>query len=276
MKDALISNDDIRGLHPIFRGKHGDKIIDFGIKISALHVPNEIYNRSKHLRGPYFCKDVLDKLEIKRVLRNEEVLDKFKNSPFITVSNHPYGHIDGLSIIEAVASRTKNYKMMVNHILGLIDTMSDNVITVNPLINEQKNKITFAGIRESIAHLKENNPMGFFPAGAVSNLYFKNGRFIIEDREWQSAVLKIIQKAKVPVIPIHISGNNSTSFYLSRILGWKFRNLRLCHELYNKKGKELMLTFGDPIMPETIKQFKSGTQQLGYFLKSTTYTLGKI
>ena len=275
MKEALISRNDLRSLHPVFQSKHGDKIIDFGIKISALHVPNEIYNRSKHLRGAIFCKDVLDKLEIKRTLRNVEIIDDFKSSPFITVSNHPYGHIDGIAVIEAIASRTGNYKMMVNHILGLIDTMADNFITVNPLINEEKNKVTFAGIRESIAHLKENNPMGFFPAGAVSNLYFKKGRFIIEDREWQPAVLKIIQKAGFPVIPIHISGYNSTSFYLSRILGWKFRNLRLCHELYNKKGKEIVLTFGEPIMPETIKQFNGDTQQLGDFLKRTTYKLGK-
>ncbi|MBF6596641.1 MAG: 1-acyl-sn-glycerol-3-phosphate acyltransferase [Fermentimonas sp.] len=275
MKDALISNDDIRSMHPIFQGKHGDKIIDLGIKISALHVPNEIYNRSKHLRGANFCKDVLDNLAIKRILKNVEVLDEFNDSPFITVSNHPYGHIDGIAIIEAISSRTGHYKMMVNHILGLIDTMAENFITVNPLINEEKNKVTFAGIRESIAHLRENYPMGFFPAGAVSNLYFKKGRFIIEDREWQPAVLKIIQKAGIPVIPIHISGFNSTSFYLSRIFGWKFRNLRLCHELYNKKGKEMVLTFGEPIMPKTIKQFNDGTQQLGDFLKRTTYTLGK-
>ena len=275
MKDALISSDDIRGLHPVFQGKHGDKLIELGIKISALHVPNEIYNRSKHLRGADFCKDVLDKLEIKRIIRNAEVLKDVEGSPFITVSNHPYGHIDGIAVIEALASRTDNYKMMVNHILGLIDTMSDNFITVNPLINEEKNKVTFAGIRESIAHLKGNNSMGFFPAGAVSNLYFKNGRFVLEDREWQPAVLKIIQKAGFPVIPIHVSGHNSISFYFSRIFGWKFRNLRLCHELYNKRGKEMVLTFGEPIMPETIKQFNSGTKLLGDFLKRITYSLGK-
>ncbi len=56
MKDALISRDELRELHPVLQGKYGDRLIDFGIKISALHVPNEIYNRSKHLTGPAFCK----------------------------------------------------------------------------------------------------------------------------------------------------------------------------------------------------------------------------
>ncbi len=115
--------------------------------------------------------------------------------------------------------------------------------------------------------------MGFFPAGAVSNLYFKKGKFVIEDRDWQPAVLKIIQKLQVPVIPMHISGRNSQSFYLSRILGWRFRNLRLCHELYNKKGKEMVITFGDPVMPEEIKQYGNDTARLGEFLKAKTYAL---
>ncbi len=274
MKDALISRDEIRGLHPVFRGKYGDSLIDFGVRVSALHVPNEIYDRSKHLTGHEFCKDVLDKLEIKRILRNIEVLDNFKDKPFITVSNHPYGHIDGIAVIETFASRVNNYKIMVNYILGLIDTMADNFITVNPLKNEEKNKVTFAGIRDSIAHIQKKHPMGFFPAGAISNLYLKNRRFVIEDREWQPAVLKIIQKAGVPVIPVHISGRNSKSFYLSRIFGWKFRNLRLCHELYNKKGKEMIITLGEPIMPEIIKRINGDTVKLGKFLKDKTYSLG--
>lgn len=273
MKETLISRDELRGLHPVLRGKYGDRLIDFGVRISALHVPNEIYNRSKHLKGPAFCKDVLDKLGIKRIIRNGDILQEFKNTPFITVSNHAYGHIDGIAAIETVGSKVDNYKMMVNIILSFVDTMAENFITVNPMKNEEKNRFTFAGIRESIAHLREGHPMGFFPAGAVSNLYFRKGRYVIEDREWQPAVLKIIQKLQVPVIPMHISGQNSRSFYLSKVLGWKFRNLRLCHELYNKKGKEMVITLGNPVMPDEIIQFGEDIAGLGEFLKARTYAL---
>jgi len=275
MKDILVSRDDIRKLHPVFRGKYGDKIIDFGLKISALHVPNEIYNRSKHLSGPAFCKDVLDKLGIKRTIRYADILDEFKNKPFITVSNHAYGHIDGIAVIETVGSHVANYKMMVNVFLSLIDTMSENFISVNPMKNSEKKGITYAGIRESIAHLRQGYPMGFFPAGAVSNLYMRKGRLVVEDQEWQAAALKIIQKVNVPVIPIHISGHNSWSFYFSKIFGWQVRNLRLCHELYNKKGKEMVITVGDPIMPEEFSRSGDQIRQMGEFLKGRTYALGK-
>ena len=273
MKDSLISRDDLRRLSPVLRGKYGDRLIDFGVRISALHIANEIYNRSNHLMGPAFCKDVLDKLEITRTLRNEKILEEFKNVPFITVSNHAYGHIDGIAAIETVGSRVTHYKMMVNLILSFVDTIAENFITVYPIKNGEKNRYTFAGIKESIAHLREGHPMGFFPAGAVSNLYFRKGKYVIEDREWQPAVLKIIQKVQVPVIPMHISGRNSTSFYLSKVLGWQFRNLRLCHELYNKKGKEVVITFGDPVMPDKIKQFGEDITGLGEYLKAQTYAL---
>lgn len=275
MKDILVSRDDIRKLHPVFRGKYGDKIIDFGLKISALHVPNEIYDRSKHLIGPAFCKDVLDKLGIKRTVRNADILDEFKNKPFITVSNHAYGHIDGIAVIETVGSHVANYKMMVNVFLSLIDTMSENFISVNPMKNSDKKGITYAGIRESIAHLRQGYPMGFFPAGAVSNLYMRKGRLVVEDQEWQVAALKIIHKVNVPVIPIHISGHNSWSFYFSKIFGWQVRNLRLCHELYNKKGKEMVITVGKPIMPEEFSRSGDQIMQMGEFLKGRTYALGK-
>ncbi|MDR0422233.1 MAG: hypothetical protein LBH72_04380 [Proteiniphilum sp.] len=274
MKDVLISREEMRALHPVFRGKRGDKIIDLSMKISGLDIANKIYDRSKHLTGPAFCKDVLDKLEITRTVRNAEVLDTFKNRPFITVSNHPYGHIDGIAAIETVGSRVRYYKMMVNVVLGLVDTMAENFITVNPMMYAEKSSITFAGIKESFDHVRAGFPLGFFSAGAVSNLVFRRGRITVEDRKWQQAVIKIIQKVHVPVIPMHISGRNSLPFYMSKIFGYKFRTLRLCHELYNKKGKEIVVTFGEPVMPDKIASFEDDMPRLGQYLKEKTYALG--
>lgn len=273
MKDTLISHEDIRALHPIFRGRYGEKIIDIGMKLAALDVPNEIYNSLKHLNGHAFSKGLLDKLEIKRRVENADVLEGLKHRSFITVSNHSYGHVDGIALIETMGSRVQNWKIMVNFILGMVDTLSDYFITVNPYKNREQSRETMAGIKESLTHLKEGNPLGFFPAGAISNLYFKKGKFIIEDRKWQPAVIKIINRAKVPVIPIHISGYNSLSFYLSRIFGWQARTLRLCHEFNNKRGKEMVLTFGEPIMPDKIEEFNNDLNKLGDFLRVKTYAL---
>jgi hypothetical protein len=38
----------------------------------------------------------------------------------------------------------------------------------------------------------------------------------------------------------------------------------------------MILTFGDPILPEEIGHFEDDTQALGRFLKARTYALGRI
>ena len=273
MKDKLIGVEDVRKVHSIFRGKHGDFLAKKGLKISGLENVNSVYDYSKHLTGVDFCTHLLDGLEIKRRVRNEEILEKYKDQPFITVSNHAYGHVDGIANIELVGSYQPKYKMMVNFILGMIDTMSDHFITVNPYNPDVFNKVSsLSGIKECIAHLNEGNPLGLFPAGAISNLIRKNKKWIIEDREWQSSVLKLIKFADVPIIPIHISGRNSNIFYLLGLLDWRLRNLRLGHELYNKKDKEMIFTVGEPITLKEQSNY-SDLESFGHFLKTKTYAL---
>ena len=273
MKDKLIGLEDVRKVHSIFRGKHGDYLAKKGVRISGLDNINSVYDYSKHLTGIDFCTHLLDGLGIKRMVKNEEILEKYKDQPFITVSNHAYGHVDGIANIELVGSYQPKFKMMVNFILGMIDTMSEQFITVNPYNPDVFNKVSsLSGIKECIAHLNGGNPLGLFPAGAISNLVRNNGKWVVEDREWQPSVLKLIKFAEVPIIPIHISGGNSKLFYLLGLVDWRLRNLRLGHELYNKKNKEMIFTVGEPISLKEQSSF-SDLQSFGRFLKAKTYVL---
>lgn len=275
MKDKLLTLEDIRKVHPIFRKRYGDTLAKMALKISGLDNVNKVYDHSKHLTGIDFCTHLLDGLEMKRTVRNGEILEQYKDLPFITVSNHSYGHVDGIAYIEMVGSYQPNFKMMVNFLLGMIDTMSDHFITVNPYNPEVFNKVSsLSGIKECIAHLRQGNPLGLFPGGAISNLNRINGKWSIEDRDWQPSVLKLIKFAKVPIIPIHISGGNSSFFYSLGLIDWRLRNLRLGHELYNKKGKEIIFTVGQPITLQEQNSY-SDLELFGKFLKTKTYELNK-
>ena len=275
MKDKLISLEDIKKVHPVFRGKYGDYFAKKGLRLSGLDNVNKVYDHSKHLTGIDFCTHLLDDLQIKRIVRNEEILEKYKDQPFIAVSNHAYGHVDGIANIELIGSYQPNFKMMVNFILGMIDTMADHFITVNPYEPDVFNRVSsLSGIKECIAHLQQGYPLGLFPAGAISNLIRKNGKWRIEDRDWQPSVLKLIKFANVPVIPIHISGRNSSFFYMLGLIDWRLRNLRLGHELYNKKDKEMIFTVGEPISVKEQAKY-SDLDSFGRFLKTKTYELRK-
>ena len=274
MKEILISDDEIKQFHPLFRGKHGPKAIKLIRKIAGLDIACRLYDKSKHLKGIEFTTDLLNNLGIKRTVINDAVLNEFKDKPFIVVANHPNGHVDGISLIETVGSRVNNFKVMVNYLLGIIDTMDENFIKVNPYTDSINKHVSVSGIKESISHMQSGNPMGFFPAGSVSRLKFKNGRFVLHDRDWQESVVKLIQRAKLPVIPVYIDSRNSYGFYATRLIHWSLQTLALCHQFENKEGKEIRLIFGKPIVPEKIKEFKN-IKQLASFLRQKTYDLAE-
>ncbi len=273
MKEKLISVDDIRKLHSIFRGKLGKPLIKLAMKLTGMNKVNRIYDTSKQYKGVEFCKHLLNDVGVTIVIENREVLKQFDNQAFITVSNHAYGHIDGITAIDVVGSVRPDYKMMVNFILGMIDTMAMNFITVNPFQSGKlANKSSLDGVKQCIQHLKEGHPLGFFPAGAVSKTKLKGLKMIVEDREWQPSVIKLIKGSKVPVIPMYFSGKNSWFFNFLDLIDWRLRSLRLGHEVYNKRGKTIHVRFGEPIMPDEIAKYND-LDELGCFLKNRTYAL---
>lgn len=275
MKEKLISAEEIKSIHPIFRGRFGDILIKMVMSITGLNKVNRVYDTSKQYEGVAFCDHLLKDVGVKVVIENREVLDQFKDQAFITVSNHAYGHIDGITAIDVVGSVRSDYKMMVNFILAMIDTMSMHFIAVNPYQKGTvSNKSSLDGVKQCIAHVKAGHPLGFFPAGAVSKTKLKGLKMTVRDREWQPSVIKLIKGVKVPVVPMYFSGNNSWFFNLLDLVDWRLRSLRLGHEVYNKRGKTIHVRFGEPIMPDEIARH-TDLDELGEFLKDKTYALAK-
>jgi len=271
MKEKLIDQDEIRGLHPLLRGRLGNVVVKMIFSFTGINKVNGVYDGSKHQTGVGFVTDLLDRQGIIRIVENQEILDSFQNQSFITVSNHPFGHIDGIIAISIVAAKRKDFKMMVNWMLNRIDTMEENFIGVNPYVKGSKMasvKSSIGGVKQCLEHIRNAHPIGFFPAGGVSSSHLT----YTKDREWQIPVLKLIQKAKVPVIPMYISGTNSWLYRFLGFIDWRLRMVRLLHEVTNKKGKKIHIRLGDPISVEEQAQFKT-VEALGEFLKAKTYLL---
>ncbi len=236
---------------------------------------NAIHSRWAYDTGAAFARHLVDD-EFKFTLRvdNEEVLDRFPEGPFITVSNHPFGGMDGIILIDLVGRHRPDYKVMVNMFLWNISAMRSVFIPVDAIKTDdpEKRKVTMQGIRDAMKQVKEGHPLGFFPAGAVSKI---DGSLHIRDREWQSSVIRLIQQLKVPVIPIYFHGHNSAFFNILGLIDWRLRSLRLPRELFNMRGKEVHISIGEPIMPEAQAQYHS-LEELGSFLREQTYSLSRL
>ncbi|MDR2954827.1 MAG: lysophospholipid acyltransferase family protein [Prevotella sp.] len=275
MKEKLLDYNEISKMSPILRGPLEKPLVKFAMKLTGMDKVNRIYDASKQYEGVEFCKHLLKDVGVNIIVENEDVIRQYEGKAFITVSNHAYGHIDGIAAIATVGSIRPDYKMMVNFILGMIDTMAPNFIAVNPFQSGKiASKSSFEGIKQSIDHIKNGHPLGFFPAGAVSKTKVRHWKMEVEDREWQEPVLKLIKKSKVPVIPMYFSGKNSWFFNFLDLVNWRLRTLRLGHEVYNKRGKNIHLRFGEPILPDELAKY-SDIKEFGEFLKAKTYALAK-
>lgn len=223
--------------------------------------------------GPEFTRHLIfDEFNIDLQVEGMEILEQFKEGPFITVSNHPFGHIDGITLIYIVTRIRPEYKVMVNMILNHISAMRPNFIAVDQSASAdpEKRRVSVAGVREAMSMLRDGKPVGFFPAGAIG-MTDKDG--IIVDRPWQPIILQIIQKAKVPVIPIYFHGTNSAYFNFLGHHSVPLRTANLVCELMKKKNKPMRVTIGQPVSVEKQAEFGRDYEALGWYLRMQTYDL---
>ena len=159
---------------------------------------------------------------------------------------------------------------MVNRFLGRIKALESNFICVTPNGSERSapTKDSVQGIRDAIAHIRDGHPLGIFPSGAVSDLSIKDR--CIRDRQWQEAVLRLIKKMNVPVVPVHFLDRNSNFYYSLGLIDWRIRLLRLPAEVFNKNGKKTRIAIGQIITPQQQEEIRD-PEQFGLFLRNKVY-----
>ncbi len=272
VRPDVINLKDIEKLMPAAaRFPHLVKWLMHLLKIDEV---NRVHGKfSRTTAGPEFVRHLMeDDFRIPVQVDNLEVLERFKEGPFITVSNHPFGSVDGIALIYLVTQVRPEYKVMVNMILNQLSAMRPNFIAVDQAASPdpEKRRVSVAGIREAIGMLKEGKPVGFFPAGAIGKTD-KDG--IIVDRPWQPAILQIIGKAKVPVIPIYFHGTNSRLFNWLGHHSIALRTAMLPREMFSKRGKPMHVTIGEPVSVEKQAEFGRDYEALGQYLRQATYSL---
>lgn len=202
---------------------------------------------------------------------NEEDLQKIpRTGAFITISNHPFGGLDGIILIKLLSRIRPDYKVTANFLLKKIVPIQDYFMGANPFENHKSISGT-GGIKEALSHLAEGKPLGLFPAGEVSAYQAESNN--VEDKEWGNSALKLIKMANVPVIPVYFKGSNSILFHLLGLIHPMLRTVKLPSELLNKKNRVVKLRIGNPISVETQNSF-ADLVQYGKFLRAKTYLLG--
>ena len=269
-KTAVLDADDVIAMVPKLAGHR--RLVERLLHWLSVDKVNAVHAHNCETSGPAFVEGLLRDFDIKLRVDGLDVLDNLPEGPFITVSNHPFGALDGITLIHLVASRRPEYKVMVNMILGRIWAMEPNFIAVDPMSSNDpaKKAVSVNGIRQAIDQVRSGRPLGFFPAGAVSKVNWR-GRLV--DRRWQPNVIRIIKKLEVPVIPIYFHGSNSWFFNFLGVVCWQLRTLRLPSEVFRKCHTTIHISVGNPITVEEQRAHAGSIDELGRYLKDTTYQL---
>lgn len=236
------------------------------LKISTL---NKIYDRNKHLSDLEFLNAILDEFQIKFEIPEEDLKRLPKEGPYITISNHPLGGIDGILLLKLMVEKELKFKIIANFLLHRIEPLKPYVMPVNPFENHKDAKSSVSGIKDALRHLSDGMPLGIFPAGEVST--YKDGKLVV-DKQWEEGAIKLIKKANVPVVPIYFHAKNSKLFYWLSKISDTLRTAKLPSELLTQKDRVIKVRIGKPISVAEQNEHET-TEAYSEFLRRKTYML---
>jgi putative hemolysin len=228
----------------------------------------ELYEQCQHQNGLAFVEQLLKQLHIK-VQFDAAELRRLPIGAFVAVANHPCGLIDGMVLLHVLGKVRPEVRAVANELLApLLPHLAAQLVLVNPERAAAGRNVP--GVRSLLRHLYNDVPLLLFPAGEVahSNIPFRPAM----DSAWNPTAGRLLDAARVPVVPIWLSGQNSTGFSLMGLVHPLLRTARLPAELLNKKGQTIQVRIGQPVVPAELDRLPAA-DRLAY-LRARVYALG--
>ena len=272
----ITAQDAAERLSPIFKGRKGKLLFDVAAGLTGVARINALHDRVDRAGIPYgapFAKGILDDIGVDFRIGNAERLRDLPGGPFIVVANHIYGHIDGICLLDLFGQQRPETKVLVNEMLTWIPGLAPNFIAVNPTLNARQtaSATSINGVKSVLLQIREGGPLCMFPSGAVADLKPKE-HWTLSERDWQDAAIRLIQKARVPVIPVRFFDRNSRFYFALGLIDYRVRFVRLFHEMFNKRGTHPRLGIGEIISVEE-QEKHTDLQDFKDYLRHSVYDM---
>ena len=244
----------------------------FLLRITGLHQLNTHYDRTKHLAILPYLSEVLAFAEANYSVSEKDLAKIPKKGAFITISNHPLGLLDGIILMDLMLKIRPDARFMTNYLLQRIAPLAPYLIPVNPFEKYRNQQSSLPGLKEGFHHLRSGGTVSIFPAGEVATKH----KGIIKDKDWEPGIMKFIQKAAVPVIPIHFRAQNSRLFYSLAALHPILRTTRIPKEFFSQKGKIIDVHIGKSILVEAQKNYSDSKSYTAFLRQKITLLGGEV
>lgn len=197
--------------------------------------------------------------------------------PLIFASNHPLGGLDGMIIAQMIhesrSSRgdSRPLKVIVNDLLMFMEPLAGLWAPVNKV-----GRLTKEQAQQQHALWESETDVLTFPAGICSRLQRIDGKWQIQDFEWQKNFIQRAREYQRDIVPIYFEGRNSKFFYtlayIRKLLHIKLNieMLYLVDEMYGAHGKHFKVHVLPPISYTSLDTSKSPREWAAY-IKQIVY-----
>ena len=264
----VVTNSDLKKALGM-KGVFGTCVAGLGYGFLRLGKINRLFDGAADYQGREFADHLLENMGITIDVSPEQLENIPKEGGFVMVSNHPFGGIEGVMLLSAIAKVRPDFKLMANFILSYIPNLKECFFSVNPFEKNPEWKSSVGGIKGAMLHIAAGNGLGVFPAGEVSRYHDHD---YPEDLPWSPSIARIIKNAGVPAIPVYWDGRNSKLFYAEDKIHTMLGTSRLTKELINKHDTCFNLQIGKPILPAEIATY-GNPKELAAYLRSRSYAL---
>lgn len=269
-RNTIIAKEEIK--KAINLGPLSEGFARLAMSVLRLNTINDVYSKIADKDGLDFVSAGLEELNVKIDINPEELKRIPKTGGFITISNHPFGGVDGVILLKLLLESGRTDSLLLgNFILKRIEKLSKYVISVDPFEGGRKGNVS--GIKTALTHVQNGGCLGIFPAGEVSTYYDDTDNKGIADKQWIPSMVRFMRKAEVPIVPIYFQGENSRLFHLLGLIHPILRTAKLPSELLNKDKQPIKVRIGYPISVAE-QNSHANIDKYGRFLRVKTYALG--
>lgn len=220
--------------------------------------------------GQCFSDRILEGMNVKVNISDEDLARIPKTGPVIVVANHPFGGIEGVVLMSILNKVRPDYKVLVNYILEMVPELRENFIGVDVFGTAAAMKKNIRPLMETMKWVKEGHLLGVFPSGEVSSIDLKSRR--VRDPKWQETIGGVIRKTGATVIPMYFAGANPALFQMAGLIHPRLRTVMLPSMVANKRKMTLEVAVGAPIVPSEIKKYEN-EEELMKYLRLRSYAL---
>ena len=238
-----------------------------------LHKINSIYDRCvANSDEAHFTSSLLYQFRANYHISPSELKRIPTKGPVVLVSNHALGGLDGIMLIHLLQEVRPDFKLMANFILERVTRLKKWFIGVNPFDDNLTSKSSIGGFRQVLHHLENDGLFAVFPAGEVASKLKKQ---VPIDPVWNAATMRLIRRARVPVVPVYFHARNSPLFYRLAKIHPLLRTARLPAELLTQRHRSIDIRIGKPIAVKDQDNHQS-IEDYSSFVRRKLYMLSNI